>query len=300
MIRNFRELKIFGSIVIVILIVINMRVPNSFTGNSANGKLDYNKIYKYKTAYVGDASKIGGLVRNLDYSKYSTGIALETAKQPYGIIANYLVNDESMGKEITPTNKMFQNAAIIFCLVDNVEKVTFNFVKDGKTYTIPFNRQSFNAIYNRDIREYSKSVSVFKSEFVPMIEKQNWAYKGVTNNANETFKGLELYVWKNKSITGTDNIFYTLLPGTNRTKTDKEIYNLKIAMKDINEVNKALSKYNGDTHLSVLHGSSFTKEYMINLDKSIIFKGSSRSIGVFGDMLNESNSNDVAGKIEKK
>ena len=103
-------------------------------------------------------------------------------------------------------------------------------------------------------------------------------------------KGLELYVWKNSEVTGNDDTFFTLLPGTNRLKEATEIYDLNVAVKSIEEVNDLLSNYEAATELFInqMNERDFTKLEMEAILESLNFPiGGNGSIAV-GVWQNES------------
>lgn len=291
-IAYFKKPKIIWSIITAILVVVVMTGcltnPTGKENNEIVG-LDYKKIYENKTLYVGNASKVGNLTSNIYYADYKTGISLKTDNEPFEITVNYTVDLESEGlidnNEVKLTDKMLKNAAIIFCLIDNVDKVNFALHDDGEVYALPFERQLLEEIFKEDIRSYSSSYDKFRNEFIPLLERENWNDVDLEVYITNT---VEIYVWRNKDITGTDDIYYTIFPGTNFIKSKEEIYDLEIAKKDLSEVNNYLSQYYESPHLSIKHDSSFSKEEMINLDKYIIIETShSRSIGVFGDLLDK-------------
>lgn len=142
--------------------------------DAVNG-LDYKKIYEHKTLYVGDASKVSGLASNLYYSEFKEGIALKTDGKPYGVTVNYSQIPKDLSKEDTSSisDKMLKNAAIMFCLIDNVDEINFVFHDNGVVNTFPFEREFIDEILGEDIRHYSTSFNKFNNEFIPMIEVGN-------------------------------------------------------------------------------------------------------------------------------
>lgn len=298
---KFKKPSFYLVTIIVMLIgmigFILLTNPIGESGNTVKG-LDYEKIYEHRTLYVGDASKVSGLANNLYYSEFKDGISLKTDVKPYGVTVNYSQTPEELSREgtISITDKMLKNVEMIFCLIDNVDKISFVFHDDGEVYTFPFERDLINEIFGEDTRNYSSSFNKFRNEFIPIIERENW--NKVKFEVYITNK-IELYVWRNKDVTGTDDVFYTLLPGTNKLKDEKEIYNLDIATRDMKTINEKLSIYQGDTHLSIRHDSSLSKQDMMTISDVIIFNGESRSIGVFGDGFNKEKLSDIGIRVEK-
>jgi beta-lactamase regulating signal transducer with metallopeptidase domain len=98
-------------------------------------------------------------------------------------------------------------------------------------------------------------------------------------------KGLELYIWKNKEVTGTEDTYYTLLTGTNRNKAENEIYDLTKAVRSIEALNGLLSVYSAETELFIyqMNTTDFTKEEMQTIAEQIkLTNGNySKAIGVW-------------------
>ncbi|GEM_PF-4420004 len=115
---------------------------------------------------------------------------------------------------------------------------------------------------------------------------EDFSFEGSTKEEKlQVFKGLELYVWKNTELTGSDKPYFTLLEGTNRNKEHSEIYNLDTAVSDINAVGQKLSLYDEGLHLSLyqMNETDFTKEQMtVFADEFMKYmpQNSSMSIGL--------------------
>ncbi len=117
------------------------------------------------------------------------------------------------------------------------------------------------------------------------------------------FKGLELYVWKNKEITGNDNIYFTLLSGTNRIKVPFEIFNLAIAVSDVVEVNKMLEPFSQGLYLFIMHGPDITEDELTTITQSLVLpENTSISAGLSEIFLTEENPRpkaDIPAKTEE-
>ncbi len=175
--------------------------------------LNPEKLYKYKTQYVGDASKVGNLTSNLYYSKYKKDMSLKTGSKPYGITINYITKPDQLTENgaMPITDNIIKNAAIIFCLVDNVDNVTFNFDNEVGIHCFPFKRQLFNTIFKEDIREYSSSLKKFEQEFIPIIDNKDWSdiKKLIDNTGNDVSiaveKNLEIIMSSPKKSSAPDD-----------------------------------------------------------------------------------------------
>lgn len=103
-------------------------LTNGLTGlnpdqNPGQGPAFYNAdvLYRYRTQYVGDSSKVSNLIQQLPYAEFRRDMSLKTGSQPYGITVNYDFNDFN---PVALTLR--QNAAVMFALIGNVEEITFN------------------------------------------------------------------------------------------------------------------------------------------------------------------------------
>lgn len=300
-ILKFKKPTFYALVAAVILVgtigFILLANPNKEYDREANG-LNYKEIYHYKTPYVGNGSKVSNLVSNLYYWEYKKGISLETKERPYKVTVKYSKIEEyfSHGDTVLITDKILKNASIMFCLIDNVDEIYFSFDDKDGPYIFSLKREHINQIFGQDIRKYSSSFNRFRNEFIPVLERDNWDDFGsevyITNK-------VELYVWRNKNITGTDDIFYTLLPGTNKSKDNNEIYDLDLATTDIKVINEKLSEMQGITHLSIKHDSSFSKQDITEIGNSINFKGEGISIGGFGEGFISDSFSNIGIKVEK-
>lgn len=81
-------------------------------------------------------------------------------------------------------------------------------------------------------------------------------------------RSAELYVWKNKALTGNDNTYFTVLSEqTNeiiKNRKESEIYDLAKASDDLNSINLQLVGISNLTYLAVyqMNTTDFTKEEM--------------------------------------
>ncbi|WP_027623281.1 M56 family metallopeptidase [Clostridium lundense] len=200
-IAYFKEPKVIWSIAIVVIVTFIAVTCLTNPVIKSHGKFNKSKsekLYEYKTQYVGTAYKVGNLTDYLNYSEYKNQFSLQTKSEPYGITINYKIKPEVFS-EIS-YNKVLENAAVIFCLVDNVDTVTFEFCDGEKSDNFSFNRGLFNSAFGKNIREYSSSLKIFKDEFIPMIKKQDWSeIKEKASNSStfirdEVEKNLEIII----------------------------------------------------------------------------------------------------------
>ncbi len=139
------------------------------------------RISKYKTQFIGDANKVSGLAQNLpvpDKSLSQEHISLVTDKKPYKLTVFYgLGYGKSFLKqwpiiregEIGYLN-LQKNALVLFCMIDNVDEITFAFRKspfgeefDEKQYDLKFtfNRTDLQDKYG-DLAALGKDIELLR------------------------------------------------------------------------------------------------------------------------------------------
>jgi len=121
------------------------------------------KLLKYKTAYVGDNSKVASILYNLPYGRDIKSISLQTKAEPYGITVEYSFNDADVQTSFIRDSDYIlkNNAAVLFALVDNVEELVFQTVNGGKTLTYGYKRSAVQRSFGEDLRNYAKDESQF-------------------------------------------------------------------------------------------------------------------------------------------
>jgi len=99
-------------------------------------------------------------------------------------------------------------------------------------------------------------------------------------------RSAELYVWKNKALTGNDNTYFTVLSEQtneiNKNRTESEIYNLAKASDDLNYINLDLNGIPNLTHLAIyqMNTTDFTKQEMADIAAQIVINADNHSISI--------------------
>lgn len=149
-------------------------------------------LLEKQTPYIGDASKVGGVISNLPLAQLSTGMELHTKEEPYGLTVNYDLSKangnvfesrkgaaltDSRGWELVPELRaqMMQNSAILFSLIDNCSYINLNITGISEfgapyTYSYQMDRENFNQIIAADIEQSRKSGKKY-SEFMTLVEQ---------------------------------------------------------------------------------------------------------------------------------
>lgn len=138
-------LKLSSFLLLAILI---MSGCNTKSGNedSLGIKFAYaGDLFKFKDAYVGNASAVGNIVSRVESAEQFRGFELKTDEEPYGIILNYDGKDPEKNYKKT----VVYNATFLFALIQNVDWVTFNFANEEYTIT----KEKLQNWYGEDFTE---------------------------------------------------------------------------------------------------------------------------------------------------
>ena len=104
-------------------------------------KSGIDNIIKYKNNYVGNNSNTGNLINNLPLSEY--GYVFEIDSVNLELTVDYYITDWYINENHYLEKSLLYNSVSIFSLIDNVEKLTFNF--SGKSYKV--NRKQIEELY---------------------------------------------------------------------------------------------------------------------------------------------------------
>ncbi|UNC91343.1 DUF4825 domain-containing protein [Candidatus Contubernalis alkaliaceticus] len=115
-------------------------------------------IYKHRTLYVGDNSKVVNLLSQLPFAEFRREVSLKTNEQPYGITVKYEITD--LGNS-NMDDVFYNNAVILFTLIDNVDQLTFE-VSGLQSQTYNFTRSSIQNKYLEDLRTHAQSLEQFQ------------------------------------------------------------------------------------------------------------------------------------------
>jgi beta-lactamase regulating signal transducer with metallopeptidase domain len=115
-----------------------IKVSSKLGSATSAGGYNLAEIAKHKTPYVGDPSKAGAIIGRLpvpDTYFIQHYMFLRTAEKPYGLTAYYEPADDGKNNEALPAitsdpkimATLQKNALVLFCMIDNVDDVTFAF-----------------------------------------------------------------------------------------------------------------------------------------------------------------------------
>ncbi|HEY9062790.1 MAG TPA: M56 family metallopeptidase [Pseudobacteroides sp.] len=114
------------------------QVEYSFVVRVDMMNFDLDRISKLRTPYKGEAWKVSDLAQNLPVPEKSfiqSYISLETDKRPYGLTVFYGLQYDGTYVSEWPLirsdkasySNLQKNALVLFCMIDNLDKVTFAF-----------------------------------------------------------------------------------------------------------------------------------------------------------------------------
>lgn len=157
-------------------------------------------LLKHRTEYVGNNSKVGGIIHALKYPdqvKYNS-FELYTESPPLSITINLDTDTETRNFYSGALNEgpFRQNAIMMFSLIHNVEDITFG-LNDGKNpYSIQFTRDAADSFVDGDVWSYSASPGQFETllqmiESIEITEPKRWNPQPEIENQDHYFKALE-------------------------------------------------------------------------------------------------------------
>ncbi len=204
-----------------------------------------------RTKYIGDNSAVVNIVSAFDYGDRVVydGVSLATAEQPYGLTVNLLATEDIVGTydvggaligitnyDLSDTEK---KADVMFSLIENADSISFNLTDDrGSSSSKTFYRNESNVFFEDEEQKANFYDFVYDVYSVPNLMNEFSGNLGVS-----TFKGAELYIWKDQD----GETFFTLLSGTNALKTLEQIYDKSIATNDIDDVVEVMKQFEDGT-----------------------------------------------------
>lgn len=119
------------------------------------------KLLQYKTGYVGDNSRVGGILSLLPYPDgiQQDHFALETGGEPYGISV-YLKAEPGAFEQYNSKESQApfaKNAYLLLALVGNADHINFVLTDGSREMELRYTRAQADADAGRDVREFAAS-----------------------------------------------------------------------------------------------------------------------------------------------
>lgn len=140
--------------------------------SKTEGYYNYEKLYDYKSEYVGDAPNTKALAENLLYGEILKleSVRLHTDAEPYGV---ELIYELKLGKGQQHTidyTALMRDAVIMFSLIDNLSFMAINFNDDGNGYVTVITREMALENTGADLASLGKSEEIFLETAPEIIE----------------------------------------------------------------------------------------------------------------------------------
>jgi Antirepressor regulating drug resistance, predicted signal transduction N-terminal membrane component len=120
---------------------------------------DLDKLMDNKTLYVGNASKVGGLIGGLPKPPglEGKGMELQTTAEPYGVTINYTAIDAN---KLTSLDVFYRNSILLLSLIDNVDHITYRVdpnisTKERGALEITISRAEADQMLGEDVRHFA-------------------------------------------------------------------------------------------------------------------------------------------------
>lgn len=164
--RHNNKLKIFLLLVISFSLLVGCSKKEEDNAKEDNS-IKSNDIYSYKTSYVGDNTKVIGIISNLNYPKNYTysSIEIKSEKEPYGLIV-YLD-----GELLDENDDFFNQAVVSMSLIENLDNIKF-ISKESKELIEEFNREDINLILRENSEKSLEELSENKNELDKYINNE--------------------------------------------------------------------------------------------------------------------------------
>ena len=142
------------------------------------------QFLKYKTEYVGDASKVSYIIRSLNFPERVNYdyLELHTESTPYAVTVNLKTDTETREyyAELPHQAAFEKNAIIMFSLIGNVDSVDFKLTDDRNDYLMQYTRDWANDYMGRDVRQFAQSEEEF-ARFLGMLDYSSSDVGGADN-----------------------------------------------------------------------------------------------------------------------
>ncbi len=133
----------------------SFNAPHPGTTPVMQNKPDFQALYDARVKYVGNNSEVGNLLNKLQLNRFGVyTIALETEKEPYGLIVNF--SDIHISADLLKYREKGQvdEAYYILALVENLDYVEVRF----EAYNLRMTVEEANAFVNGNIKDYGQSL----------------------------------------------------------------------------------------------------------------------------------------------
>ncbi len=150
--------------VAVLVVAVGVGLISNPTDENIEAALKSETYMNDRTEYVGNASKVTGIINKLTFPgdvSYDH-IELQTENKPYAITI-YLQTDEGMLDEamVSDSVQYQENTLMLFSLIGNADEIIYNLSDGSKSNTMLFSRSWANTVIGGDIFKTSENHSSY-------------------------------------------------------------------------------------------------------------------------------------------
>ncbi len=124
------------------------------------------KLLSYKGTKVGDNSSVHGLIGDsLPVGVLVEALELQTETEPYGMTVHYTLAepDRYVKDGVLEEDSFYQNALLLFSLIDNVDSIKMDVKANDDTFTVVYQRQvAEQQMENQDLRGFATDSKEFE------------------------------------------------------------------------------------------------------------------------------------------
>lgn len=158
------KIQVFTRTVLPVLLVCNL-----FCGCSPSGKNPGDEsIYDYKTRYIGNNTKVIGVVNRQDYPE-----GLKYASIAIDVIAidTFCLLVKMQAEKTVPKEKLFRNAVATFALIDNLSELKYVNASNDTTIAT-FKRDAVNLALKENGQNSCEEIGKSKAAFFNYLDAE--------------------------------------------------------------------------------------------------------------------------------
>lgn len=170
----------------------------SFADASTSSE-DAEKLWAYRTKYVGDNSAVGNIIGALAFPDgvHRQGFELHTNEKPFALTVKLQTDTQTRNFYTGALNEApFQiNACILFSLIENVQYINFD-LDDGvlEPYSMQYTADWADNITGTDVWESSKTLPEFETLLTTITSRVNGAIEAAQGRSPAQPGGLPFFV----------------------------------------------------------------------------------------------------------
>lgn len=153
-----KNVAVLGFMLILCIALFSFtKEPPQMTAYTSN----LENLYRYKTAYVGDNSKVGNILNILFFpdNYKSGGFEILSSKEPYGLNIFFECKSSSVFEDtknyvFSSNFPYLQSAMVLFSLIDNVENINYIFTYSGKSTSFHYKRKEIDPLISNYIEDF--------------------------------------------------------------------------------------------------------------------------------------------------